>query len=252
MTDSIVHGHFLRLACIEVSDFERCLNTGVKMPVCTIHLLSLSASLPDFLTTLRNSSLKPLVTAKVARWIITPTELSKDTLLHPSQPWDLFLILPSSSERLPKEIESIIKDHWSIKAGIPSKLVDSFHSTNKRLLHPASGDVPSLTGALSHPKIAESSQALELNDELQGWITSGKGPKGAISMLNLLAFRPGKKEKYLKYGKAFAESIGSSRGGVAKIVGKVVPQSCSDGCEEWEEVCSQYKLGLAGGAKLMH
>lgn len=53
-------------------------------------------------------------------------------------------------------------------------------------------------------------------------------------MLNLLAFNPGMKDQYLKYGKAFAESIGSSRGGVAKIVGKVVPGSCSDG---WDEVC---------------
>lgn len=55
-------------------------------------------------------------------------------------------------------------------------------------------------------------------------------------MLNLLAFLPGRKEEYLKYGQAFAESVGSRRGGVAKVVGKVIPGSCSDGCEEWEEV----------------
>ena len=55
-------------------------------------------------------------------------------------------------------------------------------------------------------------------------------------MLNLLAFIPGKKEQYLKYGKAFSESVGSRRGGDAKLVGKIVPGTCSDGCNEWEEV----------------
>ncbi len=43
-------------------------------------------------------------------------------------------------------------------------------------------------------------------------------------MLNLLAFKPGLKESYLEYGKAFAESIGSRRGGNAKLVGNIVPQ----------------------------
>lgn len=56
-------------------------------------------------------------------------------------------------------------------------------------------------------------------------------------MLNLLAFQPGKKEQYLKYSKTLAQSVGSRRGGMAKLVGNLVPNSCSDGCSEWEEVC---------------
>ncbi|KAG7001914.1 allantoate permease [Physcia stellaris] len=107
---------------------------------------------------------------------------------------------------------------------------------NARLLHPPLGDIPPLTGSLSQSRVVESAQALELSRELREWITSGKGPQGAVSMLNLLAFLPGKKEEYLKYGQAFAESVGSRRGGVAKIVGKVVPDSCSDGCWGWEEI----------------
>lgn len=43
-------------------------------------------------------------------------------------------------------------------------------------------------------------------------------------MLNLLSFVPGKKEEYLKYGAAFAKSIGSRHGGEAKIVGNVIHQ----------------------------
>ena len=41
-------------------------------------------------------------------------------------------------------------------------------------------------------------------------------------MLNLLSFLPGKKDSYLHYGAEFARSIGSRRGGVAKIVGSVI------------------------------
>jgi uncharacterized protein (DUF1330 family) len=50
-------------------------------------------------------------------------------------------------------------------------------------------------------------------------------------MLNLLAFNPGMKDSYLKYGKAFAETIGSRRGGNAKIVGNVI-----DKAQGWDEI----------------
>lgn len=208
-----------------------------KMPVSTITLLSLNTSIPKFITTLQKTSLKPLLIAKVARWIITPSTLSTAALLQPSQPWDILLILPGASPSLPEQLQDMIKDQWSIQTGIPSRLLVSFETTNEKLLHPSANDIPPLTGALSHPRIANSSQALELSDELRQWISSSQSPKGAVSMLNLLAFQAGKKDEYLKYGKAFAESIGSSRGGVAKIVGRVVPGTCSDGCQEWEEVC---------------
>jgi hypothetical protein len=73
-------------------------------------------------------------------------------------------------------------------------------------------------------KTTESSQSLELSDELNKWIetfvnSGAKEGKGAVSMFNLLAFNPGMKEEYLKYGAAFAKSIGSKHGGNAKIVG---------------------------------
>jgi hypothetical protein len=219
-------------------DLEFYISLLLEMPVSTIILLSLETSIPKFISTLHKTTLKPLVIAKVARWIITPSTLSKVALLQPSQPWDILLILPGASNQLPENLRGIIKDQWSIQAGIPSRLLASFNSTNEHLLQPSAGEIPKLTGALSHPRIAKSSQALELSDELRQWISSGQSPKGAVSMLNLLAFQAGRKDEYLKYGKAFAESIGSRRGGVAKIVGKVVPGGCSDGCQEWEEVCN--------------
>ena len=91
----------------------------------------------------------------------------------------------------------------------------------------------SLTGSLQTPVVADSAQNLEFTKELQKWITSFSKQEGqaAVSMLNLLAFKPGMKEEYLKYGKSFAESIGSKRGGNAKIVGNVIDKE-----QGWDEI----------------
>lgn len=93
---------------------------------------------------------------------------------------------------------------------------------------PVPESVPEPSSAGEKKKV----QDLELDEELRGWIEGVGG--GAVSMLNLLAFRPGMRARYLEYGKAFAEDVGKKWGGRAKLVGKVV-----DGDEEgrWDEVC---------------
>ena len=147
------------------------------------------------------------------------------------------LILSNGPILLPPELRPMmIRKSWSIQPGIPSKLLKSFEAKNHHLRHPTTSELPPLTGSLDWPRIAEPAQGLELSQELQDWIMSKDRPKAAVSMLNLLAFQPGKKGKYLKYGQAFAESLGSQQGGVAKIVGRIVPGSYSDGCSEWNEV----------------
>jgi hypothetical protein len=55
-------------------------------------------------------------------------------------------------------------------------------------------------------------------------------------MLNLLAFKPGKKADYLHYGAEFARSIGSRRGGDAKIVGSVIHDGKNADGDVWDEV----------------
>jgi hypothetical protein len=60
-------------------------------------------------------------------------------------------------------------------------------------------------------------------------------------MLNLLAFKAGRKEDYLRYGAEFARSIGKRRGGDAKIVGSVIRgkgdhTELRDNGEGWDEV----------------
>lgn len=92
--------------------------------------------------------------------------------------------------------------------------------------------------------MSDSSQNLELSPDLQSWIQTfydhgGVSGRSAVSMLNLLSFKPDMKSSYLTYGAAFAESIGSKRGGDAKIVGTIVSENGVDknGREdEWDEV----------------
>ena len=111
------------------------------------------------------------------------------------------------------------------------------------------GAVPPLSGAPEKPRVAASAQGLELSEELRDWIRefSTREGTGAVSMLNLLAFKPGMKGSYLEYGKVFAESVGSRRGGVAKIIGTVVGVNGRrkveaeaevevEAAEDWDEV----------------
>jgi hypothetical protein len=121
---------------------------------------------------------------------------------------------------------------------VPSRLLNDFEVKNKRLLKPEKGDVPALTGSLDKPRISDSAQGLEMSPELRSWIekdfsTTAEG-QGAVSMLNLLAFKPGMKDSYLHYGSEFAKSIGSRRGGNAKIVGSVIEEG--DEKTGWDEV----------------
>ena len=196
------------------------------MPLCTLHLLALHSTTPNpvltFLSTLKSTNLSPLVVSRVIRWIILPSKLSTEHLLARNIHWDLLLILPST-DALPSELEKLAQHHWSVTAGVPSRLVQDFPSKNNKLLHPDPSSVPEVQTKKSN-KTTESSQSLELSDELNKWIetfvnSGAKEGKGAVSMFNLLAFNPGMKEEYLKYGAAFAKSIGSKHGGNAKIVG---------------------------------
>ncbi|KAL8937603.1 MAG: hypothetical protein Q9216_004343 [Gyalolechia sp. 2 TL-2023] len=222
------------------------------MPVCTVELLSLHSDIPHFLHHLQQTSIKPLVIARVIRWIIKPTHLSKDALLNQNPPWDLLLMYEGSQFEFPSSVQSCIQKQWSIQVGVPSSVVASFQEKNTTLLYPPSRSVPPLTASLSKPQKTGSAQSLELDDELHQWITSGNdAPRGAVSMLNLLAFHPGKQAQYLKYGKAFAEEVGKRRGGLAKLVGKVIPGSGDGGHDGWDEMALAHYPSLEHFADML-
>jgi hypothetical protein len=217
------------------------------MPLCTLHLLALHPKTPNplltFLSTLKSSDVSPLVVSKVVRWIILPTSTSTEHLLARNVSWDLFLILPSTSP-LPSNLEQLVQHHWSITAGIPSRLIQDFETKNKKLLHPETSSIPKLNPSKA-AETTPSSQNLELSAGLESWIQflSSKDSSSAVSMFNLLAFKPGMKEEYLKYGAAFAKTIGSRHGGNAKVVGNVVKAegSTDASVDGWDEVAlAQY------------
>lgn len=227
------------------------------MPLCTLHLLSLQTSTPQPLTTflkaLRTTDLTPLVISRVIRWIILPHTLSVDPLLAQNIHWDLLLVLPGTSP-LPSDLKKLVAHEWTVTAGIPGRLLQDFHAKNDRMLHPKEGDVQQLTGALEKPKVnEESSQDLELSPELQNFIRgfSQSHGRGAVSMLNLLSFKPAMKPSYLKYGAAFAKDVGSKRGGNAKLVGTVVNVNGKDKVDG-EKVASGNGEGLWDEIALAH
>ena len=203
------------------------------MPGCTLHLISLSpeATIPRFLSHLQSHpDVQVLLAAKVIRWVILPTKLSVQELLHPQKPYDLFIVTHGTAA-MPLAIFEETVCHWSIPAGIPSRLTTDFTAKNDKLLHPKE-KLP-LTGALDKPRISQNSQDLSLSPELQQWVNSfsQEAGRGAVSMLNLLAFAPKMKDSYLTYGKAFAETIGAKRGGTAKLVGNVLGKQ-----DSWDEI----------------
>lgn len=210
------------------------------MPLATLHLLAFSANttISQFLRAINSFGVKPLVVSRAVRWIIKPEKLSVSTLLDTK--WDILIILPAD-KKLPEAYlgKDWVQAHWSITAGVPSRVFNGFEERNKRLLQPHEGDVPPLTGAMDKPKMNDSTQGLELNDELREWSkTFQLGQGGAVSMLNLLAFKEGMLESYQRYGKAFADTIGYKRGGNAKVVGKVVPKQGTEGEDTsgWDEI----------------
>lgn len=215
------------------------------MPLCTLHLLSLhpTTNIATFLSTLKSSNITPLVVSRVIRWIILPTKLSTEHLLARNIHWDLLLILPTTSAPLPHPLSQQVAHNWSITAGIPSRLIHNFPAKNNALLHPDPASVPALRrsnnnnndddGEEEATPTTQSAQHLELSSDLDAWIqhavsTGAREFQGPVSMFNLLCFNPGMKAEYLKYGAAFADSVGAAHGGDAKIVGTVV-DVCGDG-----------------------
>lgn len=236
------------------------------MPLASIHLLGLAeaASLPVLLKQIVDSSIKPLVVSKPIRWIIRPEHIDPSSLLEPR--WDVLLILEENGESKdfisslfsaqpyapkPDRQDSFsVKHHWTTTVGVPSRLIKDFQTRiNPSLLHPDPKSVPQLTGALDEPLLNSTSQDLSLSGDLQSWIgkDNSKLPvQGAVSMLNLLSFKKGMKESYLKYGAAFAKTIGAKRGGNAKLVGNIVREQKGEVEGVWHE------FALAHYPSLLH
>ena len=91
---------------------------------------------------------------------------------------------------------------------IPSRILNTYQQTNEKL---RTAPKPPLTGSLNKPKLASSSQNLELDVDLQAHAKrmAKEGKLGPTTMLNLLHFydRPDAKSEYYKYGQSVCFSI---------------------------------------------
>jgi uncharacterized protein (DUF1330 family) len=205
------------------------------MPTCPLLLIAFNSdtSIPGFLSILGRHEIKPIIQAKVVRWILLPSKLSTAPLLSYNNHWDLLLVLPTGTA-LPSEALRHIKASWDVVGGIPSRIIQDFSTKNAKLLNPLAGSVK--PAEPPQKATALTSQSLELSPELSAWVTAQTHDirKHPVSMLNLLSFMPGKKEQYKQYGAAFAEKVGSRHGGDAKIVGHVVGGQAKD--EGWHEI----------------
>lgn len=170
------------------------------MAPIALRLLALNTDIPTFLAALRKTDIKPLTINKVIRWIILPRTISLvSSVLSQDVKWDLLLVLPTDAP-LPSDLQKLVKKEWHVIAGMPSSMLKDFHVKNEKLLHPDQESVPRLSEHQSSQGMKHDSQSLELSSELANWISDFATEEGgkAVSMFNLLSFKPGRKASYLR------------------------------------------------------
>lgn len=226
------------------------------MVVCQLHLISLKpgVTVASFLGKLGRDGVKPVFQARVLRWMILPTKMSAGHLLGRNTRWDLLLGLLEGDAAMPASAQADIAASWTVSCGVSAAALSGYGRLNADLLSQPRGSAqipdrpPEATAAgataTSSSSSDSSSQNLQPSREWAQWIAGLPAPVRAhpVSMLNLLAFHPGKKEQYKRYGAEFARRVGSRHGGRVKLVGRVLgvdgqrEARGSDGGDGWEEI----------------
>ncbi|KAI0815964.1 hypothetical protein GGR55DRAFT_686655 [Xylaria sp. FL0064] len=210
------------------------------MVLCSFHLIALKdGTTPStLLSALRKAGIKPIVQARVFRWMIFPTQLSAGHLLARNIHWDMLLVLPENSQINPSIRAASIAAEWTATVGTSAKLLSGYAPLNAELLNPRVPVAPANLD-LEAAARADSSQNLELTPELAEFIGSLPAHLRShpVSMLNLLSFNPGKQAQYVKYGQEFSARVGARHGGRVKIVGKVTGSGVQQQQKEgWDEI----------------
>lgn len=207
------------------------------MPLCTLHLLSLTTStdLPHLLTHIHSFSYtspsdNPIITlARPIRWIITPTTLDAEALL--STDWHLLLVLKSTrparnlitslltAKSQPDKFE--IVNHYYLSTGVPSRLLDKYSTKPSKTTISTSDHWNPSALSTQTTKTNTPSPEFILTPALSSWLATNP-VSGPVNMLNLLAFAPGKRDSYLAYSAQFTSLHGAKRGAVPRLVGAVI------------------------------
>ncbi|KAI1351402.1 hypothetical protein F5Y01DRAFT_125175 [Xylaria sp. FL0043] len=212
------------------------------MVLCSFHLIALKdGTTPStLLSSLRKAGIKPIVQARVFRWMILPTQLSAGHLLARNIHWDMLLVLPENTNINPSIRAASIAAEWTATVGTSAKLLSGYAPLNAELLNPRVPVAPASLD-LEAAARADSSQNLELTPELAEFIGSLPAHLRShpVSMLNLLSFNPGKQAQYVKYGQEFSARVGARHGGRVKIVGKVTGSGMAEKEEEGDATKKQ-------------
>ncbi|KAL8292104.1 hypothetical protein RQP46_001570 [Phenoliferia psychrophenolica] len=195
------------------------------MPLLTLHLIRLQASAPplaDFLARLQAApGVKVVLASAPQHVVIEPRALDRATLL---EQWDAVLLLETPTASLPTALQALVAAEYSVRCGIPSKLLAGYPAHNAVLR----AQPPRVTGSLDKALSARDVRGGEKLELSEGLIALMKkmeaqpGGGGPVTMLNLLHFNEGGRPGYALYGQAF-KGVAGRRGGDAKIVGSVVP-----------------------------
>ena len=166
------------------------------------------------------SDLELVVASEPHHLVIRPSNTDIHTLLPTndslSVQWHLLLLLNGSNQTLPNSLKKeFIALEYTLQVGIPSKIISTYSDRNAKLCV----DAPNvrLTGSLERARdhmMNDSAQSLELSPDLLQFadqLTKEYGSK-PVTMLNLLSFREGGKEKYYQYGQVRGTCPCSSQG----------------------------------------
>jgi hypothetical protein len=208
-----------------------------KMTTVTIAIVSLKPSITPstFLTTIKDSNVPILAIGRVVQWIITPT-LADYLLAHN---WDYMVVLTQPSV-LTEPITSLCSHIFSIRLQEKADFVTRFKESNPSLLHPTSSPPPFHNLTHPNPLVGLSTQRVDLTPSLLAFARSDLCPKGAVSMLNFVSFRPyeSARKNYNDYIEAFETRVGNKYGGAVKILGDPVEEG------EWQEVILAHYASL--------
>jgi hypothetical protein len=164
--------------------------------------------------------------------------MSAGYLLGRNTHWDVLLGLEGDTS-IPASSQAHIAAIWTASSGVSARALSGYGELNATLLSPPPGSVqPAELPKLSSNTTRDSSENLELSPEWVQWIEAlpSSVRDYPVSMLNLLAFQPGKKDQYKQYGAEFSRRVGSRHGGRVKLVGRVLDGNGQAGVDGWEEI----------------
>lgn len=198
-------------------------SSSLIMPLCSLHLLSLSCAPRDFLGQLRGKRNVILASQPHSPPVIRVGE--HDGARINGTQWHLLVVLDKDEGAL-REDEALggsIKEELVLTTGIPSKLIESYKERRGKLVKDEGPPLvynvvrssSSTSSSSSSQTITPSrdSQNLELSNDLVKFahrLRSEEGGTGPVWMLNLLKFKKGKKEEYIQYGQVSTDDVALS------------------------------------------